>query len=66
MPIVPEIEETLTILRKTSTPSSRSRLAGSRMCGAAARMIRNGTIVWMSSILWNASSVIVWTTPSIV
>jgi hypothetical protein len=34
---VPEIDETLTILRKTSRPSSRSFLAGSRRCGAAAR-----------------------------
>ena len=55
---------TLTILRKTSLPSSRSALAGSRMCGATARIIRNGTTVWMSSIAWNCSSVILWTTPS--
>ena len=57
---MPEIEETLTILRKTSLPSSRSFLAGSRRCGAAARITRNGTIVWMSSIRWNHSSVILW------
>ena len=26
------------------------------MCGATARIIRNGTTVWMSSIAWNCSS----------
>ena len=36
---MPEIDETLTILRKTSTPSSRSCLAGSRRCGAAQALI---------------------------
>ena len=53
-----------TILRNTSSPRSRSSLAGSRMCGATARIIRNGTTVWMSSIAWNCSSVILWTAPS--
>ena len=47
-------------------PSSRSFLAGSRRCGAAARMTRKGTIVWMSSIAWKCSSVILWTGASIV
>jgi hypothetical protein len=64
--MVPEIEETLTILRKTSSPRSRSALAGSRRCGAAARMTRKGTTVWMSSIFWNASSDILWIGASIV
>ena len=64
--MVPEIDDTLTILRKTSRPSSRSTFAGSRRCGAAARMTRNGTIVWMSSIRWNASSDILWIGASIV
>ena len=53
-----------TILRNTSSPRSRSSLAGSRMCGATARIILNGTTVWMSSIAWNCSSVILWTAPS--
>ena len=57
---MPEIDETLTILRNTSRPSSRSFLAGSRMWGATARHIRKGTIVWMSSIFWNQSSLILW------
>ena len=60
LPIVPEIEETLTILRNTSRPSSRSFLAGSRMCGATARNMRKGTTRWMSSIAWNQSSLILW------
>src|SRR3954471_18705302 len=64
--MVPETEETLTTLRKTSTPCSRSCLAGSRRCGAAARITRNGTTVWMSSIRWYASSVILWIGASIV
>ena len=38
--------------------------AASRQCGASARATRNGTIVWMSSIAWNCSSVIRWATPS--
>ncbi len=57
---MPEIEETLTILRNTSRPSSFSFLAGSRMWGATARHIRKGTIVWMSSMRWNHSSLILW------
>ena len=54
----------LTILRKTSLPSAVSAFAASRQVGAIARITRNGTIVWMSSIAWNCSSVILWTTPS--
>ena len=64
LPIVPETEEMLTILRKTSLPSACSALAASRQCGAIARITRNGTTVWMSSIAWNCSSLIRWTTPS--
>ena len=60
LPIVPEIEDTLTILRNTSRPSSRSTLAGSRIWGATARHMRKGTTVWMSSIFWNQSSLILW------
>ena len=52
------------ILRNTSCPASRSAFAGSRMCGATARTMRNGTTVWMSSIAWNCSSLILWAAPS--
>ena len=54
----------LTILRNTSLPSPSSCLAASRQWGASALITRNGTIVWMSSIAWNCSSLILWTTPS--
>ena len=64
LPIVPETELMLTILRKTSLSSAFSALAASRHEGASARITRKGTIVWMSSIAWNCSSVILWTTPS--
>ncbi len=52
------------ILRNTSRPSPNSALAASRHDGAIARTMRKGTMVWMSSIAWNCSSVILWTTPS--
>ena len=58
---MPETDETLTILRKTSRPSAFSALAGSRRYGAASRTIRNGATTWMSSIFWNQSSLILWT-----
>jgi hypothetical protein len=66
LPNVPEIEDTFTILRKTSRPSSFSFFAGSRRCGAAARSTRKGTTLWMSSIRWNCSSDILCSGASIV
>src|SRR3954454_25187430 len=58
--MVPETDETLTILRNTSRPSSRSRLAGSRRCGAAARMRRDGATRGMASLRWNPAALILW------
>ena len=54
----------LTIFRKYSSPASASFLAASRQKGASARITRKGTMVWMSSIAWNCSSLILWMTPS--
>src|ERR1700683_3074193 len=51
----------LTILRKTSLPSSRSIFAGSRRYGAAARITRKGTTVWVLSIAWKWSADILCT-----
>jgi len=56
LPIVPEIEEMLISLRNTSLPSAASAFAASRQCGARARAIRKGTMVWISSIAWNCLS----------
>jgi hypothetical protein len=48
LPIIPEVEEMLISLRKTSLPSARSALAASRQLGASARATRKGTTVWIS------------------